>query len=194
MKALIIVGVIALLAGLWAIASYNGLVNKDVEVQEKWAQVENVYQRRFDLIPNLVETVKGAANFEKSTFVEVTEARAKVGQISVDMKNAAPTVEQLKQFQQAQQGLGAAMSRLIAVAENYPQLKANENFLALQTQIEGTENRISVERRNYNTVVASYNSAVRRFPGNIFAGIFGFQVKAPFESEKGADKAPKVSF
>lgn len=191
MKALIIVGVIVGLAALFAIGAYNGLVNKDVAVQESWGQVENVYQRRFDLIPNLVETVKGAANFEKSTFTEIAEARAKVGSINL---NQTPSVEQLKAFQAAQQNLGGAMSRLIAVAENYPQLKANENFLSLQAQLEGTENRIAVERRNYNTNVASYNGSVRRFPGNIFASIFGFQVRPQFEAEKGAEKAVKVSF
>lgn len=179
---------------LFGIASYNGLVNKDVDVQEKWSQVENVYQRRFDLIPNLVETVKGAANFEKSTFVEIAEARAKVNQISVDMKNAPASVEQLKAFQEAQTGLGSAMSRLMVVAEAYPALKVNENFLSLQAQLEGTENRISVERRAFNQAVSSYNKSVRGLPSMITAKICGFETKAQFEAEKGADKAPSVKF
>lgn len=186
--------IIVAVLGLYTMGTYNGLVNKQLETEQTWSQVENVYQRRFDLIPNLVETVKGVANFEKSTFTDIAEARAKVNQINVDMKNAPATVEQMKAFQEAQQGLGAAMSRLMAVSENYPELKANQNFLQLQAQLEGTENRIAVERRNFNMAVQAYNGKVKRFPGNILANVFGFETRSMFEADAGAKTAPKVQF
>lgn len=178
----------------WGVGVYNGIATSGQSADAAWSQVQNVYQRRYDLIPNLVETVKGAANFEKSTLTAVAEARASVGKVTVDMKNATPTVEQLKEFQAAQSGLGAAMSRLMVVSEQYPQLKANENFLSLQAQLEGTENRISVERRNFNEAVLDYNNRIVRFPGSLIASSFGFQKRAFFEADAGAKTAPKVQF
>src|SRR4030095_14161227 len=158
-----------------------------------WSQVENVYQRRADLIPNLVATVKGVANFEKETYTAVTEARAKVGQIKVtsDMLSDPSAIAK---FQQAQGELGSALSRLLVVSEHYPELKAHQNFLDLQAQLEGTENRISVERRNFNQTAQGYNTMVRRFPKNIIASIFGFKEKAYFAAEEGSNKAPEVKF
>lgn len=179
---------------LWGISSYNSLATGSQATEAAWSQVQNVYQRRSDLIPNLVETVKGVANFEKSTFVGIAEARASVGKISVDMKNAPATMEEIKQFQAAQTGLSSALTRLMSITENYPQLKANENFTALQAQLEGTENRIAVERRNFNETVQTYNNAVVRFPGSILAGIFNFKVKPYFQAEEAAKTAPKVQF
>jgi LemA protein len=170
--------------------SYNGFVTKDESVKMAWGQVENQYQRRFDLIPNLVSTVKGYAEHEGDTFKAITEARSKIGQTSIDINNA----EELAQFQNAQQGLGSALSRLMVVMENYPDLKANQNFLDLQTQLEGTENRISTERMRFNKAVKSYNVAIRKFPSNIFAGIFGFEKANLFESTTGAEVAPSVEF
>lgn len=188
-------GVIAvILLVLVLIGSYNGLVTKDQEANQRWSQVENVYQRRFDLIPNLVETVKGVAGFEKSTFVEVAQARASVGQLKIDASKAPATAAELEKFQQAQGQLGAAMSRLMVVSENYPALKANENFRDLQAQLEGTENRISVERRNFNLAAQDFNTTVKRLPCALYAGLMGFNPKPYFTAEQGADKAPKVNF
>lgn len=179
---------------LWGIGAYNGLASGAQATEAAWSQVQNVYQRRYDLIPNLVETVKGEANFEKSTLVGIADARASVGRISVDMKNAPATMAEIKAFQAAQTGLSASVSRLLSVAENYPQLKANEGFRDLRAQLEGSENRISVERRTFNTVVQDYNGRVVRFPGNLLAGMFGFKVKPYFEMEAAAKTAPKISF
>src|SRR5437899_6291612 len=176
--------------------SYNRLVRLQQAVDQSWAQVQNVYQRRADLIPNLVNTVSGAANFEKSTLVEVTNARASVGRVQTQIDpNKAPTdAAQLQQFQAAQSELSNALSRLLVVVERYPELKANQNFLTLQAQLEGTENRISVERNKFNTVVQDYNVAVRRFPTNTIAGMFGFSPRPFFAAQQGAEKAPNVQF
>ena len=194
-KGLIIVGVIVLVVIImfsWVSGKYNGLVKSEEATKQAWAQVQNVYQRRSDLIPNLVETVKGYAAHEKSTFVEVTNARAKASQITVDPTKLTP--EQIQKFQGAQDGLSQSLGRLMVVMEKYPELKANQNFLELQAQLEGTENRIAVERRNFNQVVQDYNVSVRSFPGNIFASMFGFQQKGYFQAEAGAEKAVKVKF
>ncbi len=184
---------IALIIVGWATATYNQLVSLDETVNQAWAQVENQYQRRYDLIPNLVETVKGYAKHEREVFTQVTEARAKVGQITVT-PDVLKDPQAFSRFQQAQDALGTAISRLIAVAENYPQLKANENFLQLQAQLEGTENRISVERRRYNEAVQRYNTYIRRFPANIIAGLFGFKERPYFKTIEEAQQAPKVQF
>jgi LemA protein len=185
--------VIALIIIGWATATYNQLVSLDEMVNQAWAQVENQYQRRYDLIPNLVETVKGYAKHEREVFTQVTEARAKVGQITVT-PDVLKDPQAFARFQQAQDALGNAISRLIAVAENYPQLKANENFLQLQAQLEGTENRISVERRRFNEVVQRYNTYIRRFPANIIAGMFGFKERPYFRATEEAQQVPKVQF
>ena len=173
-----------------------GYYNKPVTMQEKvdaaWAQVQNQYQRRADLIPNLVETVKGYAKHEQQTLEGVMQARARATQITVNPEKLDEA--SLKKFQAAQGEISSALSRLMAVAENYPNLKANQNFLELQAQLEGTENRIAVERRNFNEAVREYNAYIRRFPANIFAGMFGFEKKAYFEAEPGAEKAPQVRF
>ena len=182
--------VIALFFG----GTYNRLVKLQQGVDTQWAQVQNVYQRRADLIPNLVNTVAGAANFEKSTLTAVTNARASVGRVQLDPNKAPTDAAQLQQFQAAQGELGNALSRLLVVTENYPQLKSNENFLSLQAQLEGTENRISVERNNFNIAVQSYNVAVRSFPTNLIAGMFGFSPRPFFEAQAGAEKAPTVNF
>ena len=178
---------------LWGISIYNDLVTLDEQVNQSWSQVENQYQRRADLIPNLVSTVKGVANFEKETYTAVTEARAKVGQINItpDLLN---NPDAFSQFQAAQDNLSGALSRLLVAVENYPQLKANENFLQLQQQLEGTENRISVERMKFNQVVQQYNSTIRRFPSNFVAGFTGFGEKQYFKAVEGSDQAPKVEF
>ncbi len=177
----------------WVVGIYNDLVSLDEGVSQAWSQVENQYQRRADLIPNLVNTVKGVANFEKETYTAVAEARSKVNQIKMTPdKLSDPNA--FKQFQNAQDNLGSALSRLLVTVERYPQLKANENFLQLQAQLEGTENRISVERRRFNQIVQQYNMKIRRFPGNIIANMSGFRPKAYFEATKGAEKAPKVQF
>src|SRR6201997_213215 len=170
---------IVVIAALGIAGSYNRLVRLQQSVDQSWAQVQNVYQRRADLIPNLVNTVSGAANFEKSTLTEVTNARASVGRVQLDPNKAPTDAAQLEQFQAAQGQLSNALSRLLVVAENYPQLKATENFQGLQAQLEGTENRISVERGNFNKTVQDYNVAVRRFPANTIAGMFGFSPR-PF--------------
>jgi LemA protein len=171
---------------------YNAMVSKEEATTAAWAQVENVYQRRADLIPNLVNTVKGVADFEKQTLKEVVEARASATQVKVDASNLSP--EQIKAFQASQGQLTQALGKLLMVAEQYPQLKATQNFLELQSQLEGTENRISVERQKFNTVVQDYNAYIRKFPQVIYAGWFGFEKKGYFEAEAGADKAPEVSF
>ena len=171
---------------------YNSMVKLDEQVTSQWAQVENVYQRRADVIPNLVSTVKGAANFEKETLTQVIEARAKATSITVDPTKLTP--ESIAQFQAAQGQLGQSLGRLLATVEAYPQLKANQNFLELQAQLEGTENRITVERQKFNTVTQEYNSTIRTFPNNLTAGMFGFKAKGYFQAEAGANKAPKVEF
>jgi LemA protein len=176
--------------------SYNRLVGLQQTVDQSWAKVQNVYQRRADLIPNLVNTVSGAANFEKSTLTEVTNARASVGRVQMQIDpNKAPTdAAQLEQFQAAQGQLSNALSRLLVVVERYPDLKANQNFLGLQAQLEGTENRIAVERGNFNTAVQNYNVAVRSFPTNLIAGMLGFPPRPFFTAQPGAEKAPPVQF
>lgn len=188
---------VALVFGLWAMGSYNGLVALDQGVQAQWAQVENAYQRRADLVPNLVETVKGAAAFEKDTFTAVTEARSKVGQISSEaLKGATATPESFQKFQQAQDGLSSALSRLMVVVEKYPELKANQNFRDLQVQLEGTENRISVERMRFNETAQAFNTKRMSFPTTVIAGFFGdrFREKVYFKAQEGAATAPKVKF
>jgi LemA protein len=171
---------------------YNRLVSLQQEVEKQWAQVQNVYQRRADLIPNLVATVSGAANFEKSTLVEITEARASVGKI--DASQIADDPAKFAAFQKAQDGLSSALSKLMVVVERYPDLKANQNFLELQAQLEGTENRISVERGRYNDVVQQYNTAINSFPTMTYAGHFGFKEKPYFTATAGAETPPKVDF
>jgi LemA protein len=185
--------VLVLLAGGWLSGQYNGLVAAEERVKSAWAQVENVYQRRFDLIPNLVETVKGAAEFEQETYTQVAEARAQVGQIRVTPE-VLEDPEAFRRLEQAQGQLTSALSRLLAVAENYPQLKANQNFLDLQSQLEGTENRIAVERRRFNEEAQGYNTRLRSFPTNMIGGMFGFTQRPYFEATAGADRAPEVKF
>ena len=178
---------------VWGIGSYNNLVTLNESVEQSWSQVENQYQRRADLIPNLVNTVKGYAEFERGVLTDVTEARARVSQF-----NVTPEVlndpQSFQRFQQLQGELSGALSRLLVTVENYPVLKANENFLQLQAQLEGTENRISVERRNFNQTVQQYNTTIKRFPTSIFAGIFGFNEKQYFTSTPGAETPPKIEF
>lgn len=186
-----IIGIIILLV-IWGVGSYNRLVNLDVQTETQWAQVETSYQRRADLIPNLVETVKGYAEFEQETLTEVINARARATSINVDANNLDP--QAIAQFQEAQAGLSGALSRLLVTVERYPDLKANQNFLQLQSQLEGTENRIAVERRRFNDTVGSYNQAIRVFPGALVAGITGFDEKGFFESTEGSEVAPEVSF
>jgi Uncharacterized conserved protein len=194
-KSLIIIGVIVLLVIIlfsWVKGSYNGMVTKQEAVSSQWAQVENVYQRRADLIPNLVSTVKGYAAFEKQTLTDVITARSKATSVTIDPTKLNES--NIQQFQQAQNGLSSALSRLMVVVERYPDLKANQGFLQLQAQLEGTENRIAVERRNFNTIAQEYNTMIRQFPRNIFAGIFGFEKKGYFKADANAEKAPKVTF
>ena len=186
-----------LIGGVSIGGSYNSLVNLDQATQAQWAQVQNAYQRRADLVPNLVATVKGAANFEKSTMVEVTEARARVNQVSpAAMGDILKDPAAFQRYQQAQQGLSSALSRLLAVAENYPQLKATANFRDLQAQLEGTENRITVERQRFNEAAQAFNTARNRFPMVLIAGMFGdkFASKPYFTAEPGSQKAPQVTF
>lgn len=171
---------------------YNTMVEKDEAVETAWANVQNSYQRRADLVPNLVNTVKGAANFEQETLTQVIEARAKATSVNISADNLTP--ENIQQYQAAQGQLSGALSRLLATVEAYPELKANQNFLELQAQLEGTENRISVERRNFNEAVQDYNTTVRSFPNNLMAGVFGFERKGHFEAEAGAQTAPTVQF
>src|SRR5216684_4221078 len=191
---LVIIAFFAVVAALGLMGSYNRLVKLQQSVDQSWAQVQNVYQRRADLIPNLVNTVQGAANFEKSTIVEVTNARASVGRVQLDPNKAPTDAAQLEQFQAAQGQLSNALSRLLVVVERYPEIKANQSFLGLQAQLEGTENRISVERGNFNTAVQSYNTAVRSFPTNLIAGMFGFAPRPFFAAQPGAERAPAVNF
>jgi LemA protein len=194
-KSWIVIGVIVVLVfiiyRLFA-GSYNNMVSKEEDVKSQWAQVENSYQRRSDLIPNLVSTVKGYAEFEKSTLTEVVQARASATSMKIDANNLSP--ENIAKFQQAQDGLSGALSRLLVSVEKYPDLKANQNFLELQSQLEGTENRIAVERGRFNDMVQAYNKYVRSFPNNIFAGMFGFAQKGYFQAVAGAEKAPEVKF
>ena len=176
----------------FCITKYNGLVDANAEVEKKWADVESVYQRRADLIPNLVATVKGYAEHEESTLQAVTDARTRATSITIDPATATP--EQMEAWMAAQDEVSGALGRLLAVAESYPDLKANQNFLQLQAQLEGTENRISVERQKYNEAVKEYNVMVRRFPNNIIASMFGFDQKSMFEAQAGAEVAPVVVF
>jgi LemA protein len=191
---LVIVLFIVFVIGLFFWGTYNRLVTLDQTVNKKWGDVQTVYQRRADLIPNLVNTVQGAANFEKSTIVEVTNARASVGRVQLDPTKAPTDAKQLEEFQAAQGQLSNALSRLLVVVERYPELKSNQNFLELQAQLEGTENRISVERNNFNGAVQDFNTAVRRFPTNMIAGMFGFSPRPFFAAQPGAEKAPTVNF
>ncbi len=194
-KGLIAIGVILIIAlALYGSirGAYNNMVQLDEDVAQQWAQVENVYQRRADLIPNLVNVVKGYAAHERETLEAVIEARSRATSVTIDSQNITP--EQLAQFQQAQEGLSSALSRLMVVVERYPDLKANQNFLELQTQLEGTENRIANERRKYAEVLRDYNTNIRQFPRNIYASIFGFDRKAQFEAMEGAQTAPVIEF
>jgi LemA protein len=177
----------------WGIRTYNNLVTINEEVNQSWSQVENQYQRRADLIPNLVNTVKGYAEFERGVLTDVTEARASVNQFKITPE-VLNDPQAFQKFEQLQGNLSSALSRLLVTVENYPNLKANENFLQLQAQLEGTENRISVERRKFNLTVQNYNTTIKRFPSAFFAGIFGFNEKSYFKSVVGAETAPKVEF
>jgi LemA protein len=190
---LIIGGGIVLILVMWFVTTQNSLVTMEENVNAKWSQVENVYQRRLDLIPNLVETVKGYASHEESVLTEVTELRSRIGQMNVS-KEMLNDPEALQRFQKAQGELSGALSRLLVVSENYPDLKANQNFLALQNQLEGTENRISVERKRFIEAVQQYNTAIRRFPASLVASMGGFERKATFTAQEGAESAPKVEF
>ena len=193
---LIILGILVALvvAGLLFVSGvYNGLVNRSQAVDAQWAQVQNVYQRRADLVPNLVATVSGAANFEKSTLTDITQARASVGKVQLNA-NTSPSAAQLAEFEQAQGQLGSALSRLLVVVERYPDLKATANFQTLQSQLEGTENRIAVERGRFNDLARDYNSAIKRVPAVFFAAVLGFKEKAYFAAAPGADKVPQVQF
>jgi len=189
-----VLGGIVLIIVLIAGGSYNRLVGLSQSVNSSWAQVQNVYQRRADLIPNLVATVSGSANFEKSTLTEITAARASVGQVKMDLNNAPADAAKLAEFEKAQGALSSALSRLLVVSERYPDLKASAGFRDLQAQIEGTENRISVERGNFNQAVQSYNTAIKSFPAVFYAGMMGFAEKPYFTASTGADKPPQVQF
>jgi LemA protein len=197
---LIALVVVVLIVGGWYVGVRNNLVGLDESVNQQWAQVESQYQRRYDLIPNLVRTVQGAANFEKSTLTEVVNARARVGQVQMPQgapgaAGALPNNEQgMQQFAAAQQGLSNALSRLLVVVERYPDLKANQNFLELQSQLEGTENRIAVERQRYNQSAQQFNTAIRQFPANLVASSGGFKAKAYFQGVPGSNQAPAVNF
>lgn len=189
---IIIIAAIALVIYLWFKSGYNAMVEKQETVQASWAQVENVYQRRMDLIPNLVATVKGYAQHEQGTLTAVIEARAKATGVTIDPSNITP--QQLAQFQEAQDQLSGALSRLLVSIERYPELKANENFMALQSQLEGTENRITVERQKFNETAKDYNQYIRKFPRNIIASMFDFEKVGYFQAKAGADVAPTVEF
>jgi len=191
-KTLIGIIVAVVVIAVWAISAYNGMVGVEEEATTALANVQSTYQRRADLIPNLVETVKGYASHEKETLEGVVNARSKATSINLDPENMTP--EKMKEYQQAQGELSAALGRLIAIQENYPDLKANENFRDLQVQLEGTENRINEARNKYNTAVQNYNVSIRRFPNSLLSGIFGFDKMAKFEAEAGAEKAPQVKF
>ena len=188
---IIIIAAIVAIVG-YCMSSYNTLVGQDEAVGTAWSNVENQYQRRVDLITNLVNTVKGYASHEKETFEAVVSARAKATQTTVDIDNLTP--EKIAAYQKAQGELGSALGRLLAITENYPELKANENFKELQAQLEGTENRISTERHKFNEVAKTYNTSIRRFPKNIIASMFGFEKRPYFEAQEGAEKAPEVKF
>nr|WP_320059642.1 LemA family protein [uncultured Bacteroides sp.] len=188
---IITIAIVAIIA-IWAITSYNGLVSMKENVSNQWSNVETQYQRRSDLIPNLVNTVKGYASHEKETLEGVIAARSQATQMKVDASNLTP--ESLAKYQKAQGEIGAALGKLLAITENYPDLKANQNFLELQAQLEGTENRISVARKNFIDSATKYNTAIASFPKNIFAGMFGFEKRPYFEAEAGTEKAPKVEF
>ena len=188
---IILVAVVAIIA-FWAISGYNSLVGMDENVSNQWANVETQYQRRADLIPNLVNTVKGYAAHEKETLEGVITARSQATQIKVDPTDLTP--EKLAEYQKAQGQLATALGKLLAITENYPDLKANQNFLELQAQLEGTENRINVARKNFNDAAKAYNTAIRRFPKNILAGMFGFDKRVYFEAAEGAEQAPQVQF
>ena len=195
-KGLIVFGsliVVLLIIGVWVLSTYNGIVSADEGIKAAWSQVENQYQRRYDLIPNLVETVKGFAKQEREVLENVTAARASVGQLKVTPE-VLRDPEAFARFQKAQDGLSSALSRLLVVTENYPTLKSNENFLSLQSQLEGTENRISVERRRFNETVQEYNLKIRRFPGSMVASFTGFKENQYFKSAAEADKPPQVKF
>jgi len=187
-----VVGGLLLILLVNGCSNYNNFVGMEEDVENAWGKVQSAYQRRADLIPNLVETVKGAADFEKETLEALVNARARATSVNIDASKATP--EQLKQFQEAQSGVTSALSRLLVVSENYPQLRASDNFRELQSQLEGTENRIKVERDKYNDVVTAYNKRVRRFPASFYAGMFGFSQKAQFEAEASSQEAPKVNF
>lgn len=189
---LLVVGAVLIGLFFWFQGNYNNMVKMDEGVQAAWSQVENVYQRRADLIPNLVATVKGYAAHEQQTLEGVISARSKATQITVDADNLTP--DELAKYQKAQGELGAALGKLLAITENYPELKANENFLSLQSQLEGTENRIAVERKKFNEAARSYNTVIRQFPKNIVASMFGFEKKPYFEAQEGAQQAPVVAF
>jgi LemA protein len=192
---IIVVGVLAIIVlaiVLWGTKVYNGMVTMQETVTSQWGNVETQYQRRSDLVPNFVTTVKGAANFEQTTLTQVIEARSKATSVTIDPTKM--TAENMQQFQQAQGQLSSALSRLMVVVEKYPELKATQNFRDLQVTLEGTENRISVERRKFNEVALTYNTYIRRFPQSFLAGMFGFHIKPYFEAEKGAEKAPAVTF
>lgn len=193
-RILSLVGAVVTIFGFTGCGSYNKLVTLENNVNKKWADVQSVYQRRADLIPNLVNTVQGAANFEKSTLTEVTNARASVGQVKLDPNKAPTDAAQLEQFQAAQGQLSNALSRLLVVSENYPQLRATEAFQSLQAQLEGTENRISVERNNFNAAVQEYNTYMQRFPTNMLNKMFGFKERPFFAAQPGSEKAPAVKF
>ena len=188
----IILAGLAVVIVLWGVMAHNGIVVSQENVESKWGNVQNAYQRRADLIPNLVATVKGYAEHEKSTLEEVVNARAKATQMQVNVDDLTP--EKLREFQRAQGELSTALGRLIAITENYPDLKANQNFLELQAQLEGTENRINVERNNFNEAAKAYNTKIRLFPNSILARLFGFDRKPYFEAEQGSEIAPKVVF
>ncbi|MDM8337077.1 LemA family protein [Mediterranea massiliensis] len=188
---IIIVAVVAIIA-IWAISGYNSLVSMDENVSGQWSNVETQYQRRADLIPNLVNTVKGYAAHEKETLEGVIAARSQATQIKVDPTDLTP--EKLAEYQKAQGAITSALGKLLAITENYPDLKANQNFLELQAQLEGTENRINVARKNFNDAAKAYNTAIRRFPKNLLAGMFGFDKRAYFEAAEGAEQAPQVQF
>ena len=188
---IILIAAVAIIA-FWGISAYNGLVKMDEGVNTAWSNVENQYQRRADLIPNLVNTVKGYASHEKETLETVLAARSKATQMTIEPENLTP--EKLQEYQKAQGEIGAALGRLLAITEAYPDLKANQNFLELQAQLEGTENRISVERRNFNEVAKTYNTSIRTFPKTIIASMCGFDKRPYFEAEEGANKAPTVAF
>jgi LemA protein len=194
-KGLIVVIVIVfvvIVIGAWVSRSYNGMVTMQESVTSQWGNVQTAYQRRSDLIPNFVNTVKGAANFEQTTLTQVIEARAKATSVNIDPTKM--TAENMQQFQQAQGQLSSALSKLMVVVEQYPELKATQNFRDLQVELEGTENRISVERKKFNDVALVYNTSIRQFPRNMIAGMFSFQNKPYFEADKGAEKAPSVQF